>query len=130
MGNWKTPTNLKYAKSDEWLLLEGDDGTIGISDYAQEQLNDIVFIELPSVGKEFAKGATFGTVESVKAASDLVMPISGKVVEVNKELEKNPELINSDPFGKAWMIKIKVADASGAADLMDAAAYVTYCDGR
>jgi glycine cleavage system H protein len=130
MGKWNTPAELKYARSDEWLRLEGNSGTIGISDYAQDQLNDIVFVELPDVGATLAKGAVFGTVESVKAASDLYMPVSGTVTEVNTALQDEPEIINGDPFGRGWIVKISVTDASGAADLMDADAYAAYCDER
>lgn len=130
MGNWKTPENLKYAKSDEWLLLEGETATLGVSDYAQDQLNDIVFVELPSVGDQISAGDAFGNVESVKAASDLISPVSGTVTEVNSALEGTPELLNSDPYGKGWIVKIAVSDASGAAGLMDAAAYSAFCETR
>lgn len=130
MANWNTPAELKYRKSDEWLRIEGDTGTIGISDYAQDQLNDIVFVELPQVGAKLNKDDSFGVVESVKAASDVYMPVSGEVIEVNQALEKEPELINSDPYGKGWIIKIRITDASGAAELMDAAAYTEYCKTR
>jgi glycine cleavage system H protein len=130
MANWNTPSDLKYRKSDEWLRIEGDTGTIGISDYAQDQLNDIVFVELPQVGAKLNKDESFGAVESVKAASDIYMPVSGEVVEVNKALEKEPELINSDPYGRGWIAKIRITDASGAAELMDAAAYDEYCKTR
>lgn len=126
MATINTPTDLKYAKSDEWLRLEGETATLGISDFAQDQLNDIVFVELPEVGKTVAKGETFGVVESVKAASDLYSPVSGTVIEVNTALEDQPELINSDPFGKGWIVKLSVTDASGADDLMDADAYIAY----
>ncbi|HLU11243.1 MAG TPA: glycine cleavage system protein GcvH [Oceanobacillus sp.] len=124
------PADLKYARSDEWLRLEGDTATIGISDYAQDQLNDIVFVELPEVGKTVAKGESFGVVESVKAASDLYSPISGTVTEVNTALQDQPELINSDPYGRGWIVKLKVTDASGADDLMDAEAYKAYIETR
>ncbi|MBW4436523.1 MAG: glycine cleavage system protein GcvH [Pleurocapsa minor GSE-CHR-MK-17-07R] len=130
MGNWKTPETLKYAKSDEWLLLEGETATLGVSDYAQDQLNDIVFVELPSVGDQISAGDAFGNVESVKAASDLISPVSGTVTEVNSALEGTPELLNSDPYGKGWIVKIAVSDASGAAGLMDAAAYSAFCETR
>lgn len=130
MGNWNTPADLKYAKSDEWLRLEGDTATLGVSDYAQDQLNDIVFVELPELGKTLAKGETLGVVESVKAASDLYSPISGTVTEVNTTLQDQPELINSDPYGRGWIAKLKVTDASGADDLMDAEAYKAYCETR
>lgn len=125
-----TPTDLKYAATDEWLRLEGDTATIGVSDFAQEQLNDIVFVELPEVGKTVSKGEAFGVVESVKAAADLNAPISGTVIEVNTALQDTPELINSDPFGDGWIARLKVTDASGADDLMDAEAYKAYCETR
>lgn len=130
MGKWNTPADLKYAQTDEWVRIEGDTATIGISDYAQDSLNDIVFVELPEVGAKLAKGEPFGVVESVKAASDLNAPVSGTVTAVNNDLEDQPELINSDPYGKAWIIKIKVDNASEADSLMDSVAYNTYCETR
>jgi glycine cleavage system H protein len=130
MAGWKTPDNLKYAKSDEWVRIDGDEVTIGISDYAQDQLNDIVYMELPEVGDELAKGDSFGTVESVKAASDLYTPVSGTVTAVNTGLEDEPELINTDPYGKGWIVKLKITSGAEADELMDAAAYTTYCESR
>jgi glycine cleavage system H protein len=130
MPSWKTVDNAKYAKSDEWVLLDGDTASIGISDYAQDQLNDIVYVELPEVGREIKKGEEFGSVESVKAASPLVSPISGTISEVNKGLEDEPELINADPFGKGWIVKLKVSNPSELNDLMDAAAYASFCESR
>lgn len=126
MAELKTPSDLKYAKSDEWLRVDGDVATIGVSDWAQDQLNDIVFVELPEVGAELTRGETFGVVESVKAASDLYMPVSGTVIEVNRALEDEPELINHDPYGRGWIVKVRVIDAAGADDLMDSAAYIAY----
>lgn len=128
--SWKTPSDLKYAKSDEWVRLEGGIATLGISDYAQDALNDIVFVELPEVGKTLNAGDSFGVVESVKAASDLYTPIGGEVIEVNSALEDAPDTINSDPFGKGWIVKLRVSDDSGMATLMDAEAYTTYCESR
>jgi glycine cleavage system H protein len=125
---WKTPDNLKYQKSDEWVLVEGDAATIGVTDYAQDQLNDIVYVELPAVGDEITQGKEFGSVESVKAQSPLVSPVSGTITAVNSDLESTPELVNTDPFGKGWIVKVQVK--SSAADLMDAAAYAAYCEGR
>lgn len=125
-----TPQDLHYAKSDEWVRIEGDIATIGISDYAQDALNDIVYVELPSVGDSFKKGDSFGSVESVKAASDLYTSVSGTVTEVNSDLEDSPELINSDPFGKGWIVKLKLDGAPDLSDLMDASAYIEYCDNR
>lgn len=130
MGKWKTPADLKYARSDEWIRIEGESGTIGISDYAQDQLNDVVFVELPEVGAKFSKGQSFGVVESVKAASDLNLPLSGTVTEVNSALETDPELINTDPYGKGWIAKVKLDDPAESNDLLDAAAYDAYCETR
>ncbi len=130
MADLKFPEELKFAKSDEWLRVEGDSATIGLSDYAQEQLNDVVYLELPEVGDSIAKGDTFGTVESVKAASDLYMPVSGTITEVNSALEDEPELINSDPYGAGWILKIKLDGDPDTGDLMDAGAYKAYCEDR
>lgn len=130
MAELKTPANLKYTTNDEWVKLEGDTATIGISDYAQDALNDIVYVEFPDVGATFEKGKTFGVVESVKAASDIFMPIGGTVTEVNSGLEDSPETINTDPYEKGWLIKIKVADAAQADSLMDSAAYIEFCKNR
>jgi glycine cleavage system H protein len=127
---WKTPEDLKYLKTDEWVLVEGDTATFGITDYAQDQLNDIVYVELPSVGAATAQSESFGSVESVKAASELAAPISGTVTEVNAALESSPELINSDPYGAGWIVKVKVKDASELDGLMDAAAYTEWCKTR
>ncbi len=129
MPSWKTPETLKYLKSDEWILIEGDMGTIGITDYAQDQLNDIVFVELPKVGDVFAKGKPFGSVESVKAASDLMMPVSGEVTEINTGLKTRPDSVNNSPFENGWIIKIKITDADNDV-LLDAAAYAAYCQTR
>jgi glycine cleavage system H protein len=130
MAELKTPADLKYAKSDEWVRVEGDIATIGISDYAQDQLNDIVYVELPDVGANLKKGDAFGSVESVKAASDVYLPISGTVTEVNSALQDEPELINNDPYGRGWIVKIKVTDSAGLSDLMDSAAYLAYNESR
>jgi glycine cleavage system H protein len=128
MADLKTPENLHYQDSDEWLLVDGDTGTVGITDYAQDQLNDIVFVELPEVGESFSKGDAFGTVESVKAAADLKMPVDGEIVGVNEALEESPEIINGDPYGEGWIIKIKVTGA--VEGLMDAAGYIAYNESR
>ncbi|MDX2075366.1 MAG: glycine cleavage system protein GcvH [bacterium] len=125
-----TPQDLHYAKSDEWVRIEGDIVTIGVSDYAQDALNDIVYVELPSVGDSVKKGDSFGSVESVKAASDLYTPVGGTVTEVNSALEDSPELINSDPYGKGWIVKLKLAGAPDLSGLMDATAYAEYCENR
>ncbi len=130
MGKWNTPGDLKYARSDEWLRIEGNEGTVGVSDYAQDALNDVVFVELPEVGAKFARGEAFGVVESVKAASDLNMPVSGTITAVNKAVEDEPELVNTDPYEKAWLIKFTVDNPVEADNLMDAAAYEAYCESR
>jgi glycine cleavage system H protein len=113
----------KYSDDHEWVLGEGDEVTIGISAYAVEQLGDIVFVELPEAGATFAKGDTFGVVESAKAASDLFLPVSGEVVASNPALDDNPEMVNDDPFGTGWMVKVKLSDTSELGGLKDAAAY-------
>lgn len=130
MSSLSTPSDLKYARSDEWVRLEGDTATIGISDFAQDQLNDIVFVELPEVGDELAQGATFGVVESVKAASDVYVPVAGTVTEVNTALQDEPELINADPYGRGWIIKLKVSDPAPLDALMDADAYLAFNENR
>ena len=116
------PSDLKYTKDHEWVRVSGDRAHVGITDYAQKQLGDVVYLELPEVGKTFKKGDVFGTIESVKAVSELYAPVSGEVVEVNGELGQKPEGVNSDPHG-AWMIVMKIADAGENADLLDANAY-------
>ncbi len=115
------PKELKYTKNDEWIRAEGNEGTVGITDYAQDQLSDIVFVEyLVDVGESLDKGDTFATVESVKAAADVYMPVSGEIVAVNEDLPDSPEQVNGDPYGAAWMIKLKISDAAELGDLMDA----------
>lgn len=118
----------KYSKDHEWIEVEGDIGTIGISDHAQEQLGDIVFVELPKDGREVSKGAEIATVESVKAASEIYVPVSGTVVEVNGALDDEPALVNSDPFGKGWIFKIQLSDPSELGGLMDEEAYKAFVD--
>lgn len=130
MGDWNAPTNLKYAESDEWFAVEGDVVTMGITDYAQDQLNDIVYIELKVPGDALAAGDSFGEVESVKAASEMYTAVAGEIIEVNSGLEDAPEVVNADPFGAGWMIKVRAADVSALDGLMDAAAYDSYCDSR
>ena len=117
------PANLRYTKDHEWVKVDGDVATIGVTDFAANQLGDVVFVDLPSSGKSVEQFATFGVVESVKAVSDLYAPLSGEVVEVNPDLAANPELVNSDPFGGGWMIKVRVSDAAQVEGLLDAAAY-------
>jgi len=117
------PKDLKYNESHEWLRIEGDTGTVGISDFAQGELGDIVFVELPKVGAKVEKGKPFGTVEAVKAVSDLNAPASGEVTAINAELEKTPDAVNKDCYGGGWMVKIKLSNPAEAASLMDAEAY-------
>jgi glycine cleavage system H protein len=118
------PTDLKFTDNDEWVRVEGDAATVGITDYAQDQLSDIVFVEyLLDEGDEGSKGDTCATVESVKAAADVYLPVSGEILAVNEDLADSPELINSDPFGDAWMLKIKMSDPSEVNDLLDVAGY-------
>ena len=117
------PSDLRYTKDHEWVRVDGDTATIGVTDFAAGQLGDVVFVDLPTAGKAVDQFATFGVVESVKAVSDLYAPVSGEVVEVNGELGSNPELVNSDPFGAGWMIKVKLGDAGQVQELLDAAGY-------
>ena len=117
------PSDLRYTRDHEWVRLEGDEATVGITQYAADQLGDIVFVELPDAGKALEGSRPFGVVESVKAVSDLYSPVSGEVVAVNGDLAGQPELVNSDPFGAGWMIRVRLADASQVPGLLDAAAY-------
>ncbi len=122
-----TPTDLKYTQNDEWIRVEGNVGTIGITDHAQEQLSDIVYVEVVvGVGDEVSTGDTCATVESVKAAADVYMPVSGKVIAINEDLPDTPETINSDPYGAAWMVKIELSDPAELEKLLDAAGYEAY----
>jgi glycine cleavage system H protein len=118
--------NVRYTKDHEYISVEGDTGTIGISDYAQQQLGDVVFVELPELGRKVAKGDGAAVVESVKAASDIYAPVAGEVVAVNAELEAAPGTVNEDPAGKGWFVKLKIADPSELDGLMDEAAYQAY----
>lgn len=117
------PADLRYTKEHEWVRLEGDVATVGITAHAADQLGDIVFVELPATGTTLAQLATFGVVESVKAVSDLFAPVGGEVVEVNQALASGPEVVNSDPYGAGWMLKVRVADPAEADALLDPAAY-------
>jgi glycine cleavage system H protein len=117
------PEDLKYTKDHEWIRVEGDTGVVGITGYAQGELGDVVFVELPAVGKTVKRHETFGTIEAVKAVSDLYAPVSGTVLELNKDLASTPEIVNKDPYGKGWMIKLKIANKADLAELLDAAAY-------
>lgn len=119
--------DIRYADSHEWVRLEGDIATVGITDYAQHALGDIVYVDMPEVGDEVTKGEDFGAVESVKAASDLLSPVSGEVVEINEALEDEPGLVNQDAFGN-WIMKVKVSDPSEIDTLLDAAAYAKICE--
>ncbi|MBI4209330.1 MAG: glycine cleavage system protein GcvH [Deltaproteobacteria bacterium] len=118
--------DLKYTKDHEWIRLEGKQGTIGITDHAQEELGDIVYVELPAVGQQIQKSKSLGVVESVKAVSEILAPVNGKVVEVNSALNGKPEQINQDPYGKAWMVKMEVANPSDLDDLMNVEDYKKY----
>lgn len=117
------PTDLRYTKDHEWVRLDGDEATVGITQYAADQLGDIVFVELPDPGKALEGTKAFGVVESVKAVSDLFAPIAGEVVAINEALGTEPELVNSDPYGDGWMIRLRLTDPSGVDDLLDADAY-------
>lgn len=119
------PEELKYTKDHEWIRVEGDAAFVGITEFAQHELGDIVYVDINSVGKDVAQEDVFGTVEAVKTVSDLFMPLSGKVLEVNKKLDSNPELVNSDPYGDGWMVKISISDLSQVAGLMSASDYRT-----
>ncbi|MFZ0473002.1 MAG: glycine cleavage system protein GcvH [Bacteroidales bacterium] len=118
------PANLKYTKDHEWVLVEGKEATVGITDFAQRELGDIVFIEIETMGEKLGHGEVFGTVEAVKTVSDLFMPVSGTVTIKNSELDDAAELVNSDPYGKGWMIKVAVDDLSEIDTLLDAGAYM------
>jgi glycine cleavage system H protein len=120
------PQNFKYTKEHEWVMVEGDNGTIGITEHAQEELGDIVFVDLPKKGATVTKGQTFGSVESVKAVSDIYAPVSGEVLEINEALATAPEKLNSDPHGAAWLIKIKLAQPAEVDGLLAAADYQKY----
>jgi glycine cleavage system H protein len=120
------PSELKYSTDHEWVKVEGDIATIGITDYAQKELGDIVFVDVTSEGETLAIGDVFGSIEAVKTVSDLVLPISGEVIEFNSSLESDAAAINSDPYGNGWIIKVKIANPSELSDLIDAAAYKSH----
>jgi glycine cleavage system H protein len=125
------PSDLKYTNTDEWVKFDGKVATVGVTDYAQDQLSDIVFVEITlAPGEQAKKNTTCATLESVKAAADVNCPISGSVSEVNEALPQNPEVVNTDPYGKAWMLKIQISNQSELDTLMDAAAYEKYCQER
>jgi len=120
------PSDYRYTQEHEWIKISGDTGTIGITDYAQHELGDLVFVELPAAGTKIVAGKSYGTVESVKAVSELYAPVSGEVAEVNSALAKAPETVNSDPHGAGWLIKVKLTNPAEASSLMDAAAYQAF----
>jgi glycine cleavage system H protein len=120
------PANFRYTKQHEWVDVKGDIASIGITDYAQQELGDVVFVELPKVGSQITAGKSFGNVESVKAVSEIYSPVSGEVTETNEELHNTPEKINSDPHGSAWLVKVKLSNVSEVSGLMDAAAYEAF----
>ena len=117
------PSNLKYTKDHEWILLEGEIATIGITDFAQKELGDIVYVEVETLDQTLDKDEVFGTVEAVKTVSDLFLPLSGEIIEFNDDLESNPENVNSDPYGAGWMVKVKISDASEVAELLSSEDY-------
>ena len=117
------PSNLKYTKDHEWVLVNGDVATIGITEFAQRELGDIVYVDINTIGKQVAQEAVFGTVEAVKTVSDLFMPISGEILEMNKSLDTNPEQVNSDPYGTGWMVKIKISNPSELESLLSDSDY-------
>jgi len=117
------PSNLRYTSEHEWIRVEGDEAFVGITDYAQSELGEIVFIDVPTVGETVGQGEVFGSVEAVKTVSDLNMPVSGEVLELNEELDAAPELVNNDPYGKGWIIRIAIKDAAELDSLMDAKTY-------
>ena len=119
------PTNLKYTKDHEWISIEGDVATIGITDFAQSELGDIVYVEVETLDQTLDKDEVFGTVEAVKTVSDLFLPMAGEIIEFNQDLERNPETVNSDPYGKGWMVKVKVSDLSQWDELLSHEAYGT-----
>jgi len=119
------PADLKYTKDHEWVRIEGDTATVGITDFAQGELGDIVYVEVETLDETLAKDEVFGTVEAVKTVSDLFLPLSGEIVAFNEGLEDEPETVNSDPYGEGWMIKIKISDTSEVEDLLDADAYAS-----
>ena len=130
MANLNHPGDLKYSKTDEWVRVVGDEATVGISDYAQDQLGDIVYLDLIKVGDTVAADKHFGDIESVKATSELISPLSGEIVAINEKLHDQPELINDDPYNEGWMFKLKMATPAELDDLMTAEQYLKYLNGR
>ena len=119
------PANLKYTKDHEWVSIDGDVATVGITDFAQKELGDIVYVEVETLDQTLDKDAVFGTVEAVKTVSDLFLPLSGEIIEFNEDLESNPEAVNSDPYGAGWMVKVKISNASEVEELLSSEAYAT-----
>lgn len=117
------PQELRYTKDHEWVRIEGDEAIVGITDFAQRELGDIVYIEVETIGQELEAGSVFGTVEAVKTVSDLYLPLAGSITELNPNLNNNPDLVNSDPYGEGWMVKMKLTNMADVDTLMDAAAY-------
>ena len=130
MGDYNIPDELRYSREDEWGRSEGQRLTVGVTDYAQQQLGDVVFVELPEVGRTLEKGEPFGVIESVKTVADLYAPVSGEVVEVNEALGEAPESVNDDCYGEGWMLVVEVADASEIESLLDAGAYIQHIKDR
>ena len=124
----KFPENLKYSKAHEWILVDGDKATVGITDFAQSELGEIVYVDVTTEGDTIDKDEVFGSIEAVKTVSDLIIPVSGEVLEFNETLEDEPELVNTDPYGKGWIIKMSIEDAAQLDDLLDAAAYKEFIE--
>jgi len=124
------PADLKYTRNDEWVRVEGNTATAGITDFAQEQLSDIVYVELPAVGDTFQKGESYGSVESVKAASDVYLPLGGAITAINDVLSATPEVVNSSPYDQGWMVKFTIANLADLEGLMDVTAYQKFCEER
>ncbi len=124
------PGDLRYTKDDEWIRATGDEGEVGITDYAQDHLSDVVYVELPEVGREVKARDPIGTIESVKAAAEIYAPVGGTITAANETLPDSPEVVNQDPYGKAWMVRIRLSDPKELDTLMDAAAYQKYCEER
>ena len=122
-----TPNNLKYSKDHEWVKVDGNVATVGITDFAQSQLGDIVFVDIQTAGEDLEAGELFGNIEAVKTVADALMPVSGKVIEVNADLEGEPEAVNSDPYGKGWMVKVEMSNPAEVDGLLDADAYAAIC---
>ena len=124
------PADLKYTKNDEWIRVTGDEGEVGITDYAQDHLSDIVYVELPETGRQVQAGDPLGTIESVKAAADVYAPVGGTIIAVNEALPDSPDSVNKEPYGNGWMVRLRLSDPKALDMLMDAAAYQRYCDER